>query len=194
MITARPRYAFIARLAERLLEDARVSRPPVPVEALARTQGCKIAASDLKDISGILVRSSDTVVIGVNRKHPETRRRFTIAHELGHFLLHEGREVRFDREFRVSLRSEASSAGANVEEIEANFFAASILMPDRLLTRDPRASSIELEDAAALKDLAKGYGVSIQAMTLRLARLIGRKATPTIALPSQEASASSHRV
>lgn len=184
MIPTRPRYTFIERLTERLLEDARVSQPPVPVEALAKAHGCRVAASDLKDISGILVRSPDAAVIGVNNRHPETRRRFTIAHELGHFLLHEGQEVRFDREFRVSLRTEASSTGVNVEEIEANFFAASLLMPDRLLLKDPRASSIELEDAAAVKDLAKGYGVSVQAMTLRLARLIGRKTAPAAILPS----------
>lgn len=100
MIPARPRYAFIERLTERLLEDASVSRPPVPVEALAEAQGCKVTASDLKDISGILVRSSETAVIGVNSRHPETRRRFTAAHELGHLLLHEGQEVRFDRDVR----------------------------------------------------------------------------------------------
>lgn len=175
MIPARPRYAFIERLTTRLLEEGRVFRPPVPVEALARAQGCKITTSDLKDVSGILVRTAGALVIGVNSKHSEVRRRFTIAHELGHLLLHDGQEVRYDRDFRISLRTEASSSGTNIEEIEANFFAASLLMPDHFLINDSRTSSIELEDAASLKDLAKCYGVSIQAMTLRLARLIERR-------------------
>lgn len=179
MTPSRPRYAFIERLTEKLLKDAKVTQPPVPAEALAKAHGCTVRASDLKDYSGVLVRSAGNAVIGVNAKHSEARRRFTIAHELGHLFLHEGQEVRFDHEFRVSLRSDVSSTGTDVEEIEANFFAASLLMPDCLLLKDPRAASIELEDARALKELAKSYGVSAQAMSLRLARLIGRKAAPT---------------
>lgn len=181
MTPSRPRYAFIERLTEKLLRDANVTKPPVPAELIAKTHGCVVRASDLKDVSGVLVRSAETAFIGVNVKHSEARRKFTIAHELGHLFLHEGREVRFDHEFRVSLRSGVSSTGTDVEEIEANFFAASLLMPDYLLKQDPRAASIELEDATAMKDLAKSYGVSAQAMNLKLARLIGRRAASSVA-------------
>jgi Zn-dependent peptidase ImmA (M78 family) len=183
MTTLKPRYAHIERLTGKILADARVVAPAVPVEAMVRAHGCNVKASDLNEVSGVLVRSGNRAVIRVNNKHSEARRRFTIAHEFGHLLLHEGREVWFDQEFRFSLRSGISSTGSDIEEIEANFFAASLLMPDSLLLNDPRAASIEVEDATAIKDLAKSYGVSGQAMTLRLARLIGRRNAATMVVP-----------
>jgi Zn-dependent peptidase ImmA (M78 family) len=175
-VTHRPRYAYIERLAERILGEAGVAAAPVPVEEIARSNGCRVVRSDLKEISGILVRSEGVPVIGVNAKHPETRRRFTVAHELGHLLLHEGKEVRFDKDFRVSLRSSTSSTGTDIEEIEANFFAASLLMPTKFTEADPRAAFIELENVKAVEALAATYKVSPQAMTLRLARFMGRRA------------------
>lgn len=175
MTVLRPRYAYIERLAERLLDEAGVSEAPVPVEAMARAQGCRVVSTNLRDISGILVRSDEGATIGVNARHAQTRRRFTVAHELGHFLLHQGQEIRYDHDFKVSLRSEESSEGTNLEEIEANFFAASLLMPDRMLSSDPRTAFMHLDDDAVVEALAKSYKVSRQAMSLRLARLLNRR-------------------
>lgn len=181
MTLQRPRFSFVERLADRLITDARLKAPPIPVKRIVAAQGCSIRTLDLKDVSGILVRSAKGNFIGVNGTHHETRKRFTIAHELGHFMLHEGQAVRYDRDFRVSLRSDESSAGTNVEEVEANFFAASLLMPDRMLSTDLRAGSIDLEDVEGVREIARAYGVSAQAMTLRLARLIGRRARSALA-------------
>lgn len=175
MTAPRPRFSYIQRLAERLLADHSVTRPPVPVDDMARKAGCRIVPAALQDVSGILVRSSDGPTIGVNdRQHP-VRQRFTIAHELGHLLLHRGEQVTYDHSFRVNLRSDESSEGRDVEEIEANFFASRLLMPDVFLHADPRTTSIDMDDDdEAVAALAKEYKVSQQAMTLRLARL-GRR-------------------
>ena len=173
MRLVRPRYAYIERLTERLLAEARVVNAPVPVELMAEAKGCRIVGAHLRDVSGILVRSADGVTIGVNARQAPSRRRFTVAHEFGHFLLHEGQEVRYDHHFRFSLRSDASSAGTDIEEIEANFFAASLLMPDSILRRDPRTAFIDMDDDAAVGQLAGDFRVSRQAMALRLARLFG---------------------
>lgn len=175
MTAPRPRYSYIERLAEHLLEKACVTQAPVPIEAMARASGCKIFGAKLRDVSGVLVRSADGATIGFNSDHPQTRKRFTIAHELGHFLLHQGQEIRYDHDFRVSLRSEESSEGTNIEEIEANFFAASLLMPNKILLADPRTAFIDLDDDAAVEALAKSYKVSRQAMSLRLTRLSNRR-------------------
>ena len=183
MTNRRPRFGLIERLAEKLVLEANIAAPPVPVDRIAIAQGCIIKPSDLMDISGVLVRAPNAKpVIGVNRTQPENRRRFTIAHELGHLLLHhDGQEVTFDKDFRVSLRSDESSLGTNVEEVEANFFAASLLMPASLLGIDPRAHSIELEQVEDIAELATAYRVSNQAMTLRLARLIDRRGRTALA-------------
>jgi len=95
--------------------------------------------------------------IGVNAASSYTRKRFTIAHEIAHFLLHRnyiGDGV-FDDTF---YRSEHLSGS---QETEANRFAADILMPYRLLQGiAPRAQGID--------ELAKRFGVSQQAMSIRL--------------------------
>ena len=161
MTASRPRFSFIERLAERLLAEHGVTRAPVPVEDLARKAGCRIIAAPLHDVSGLLVRSPDGA---------------TIAHELGHLLLHRGEQVTYDHAFRVNLRSVESSEGTDVEEIEANFFASRLLMPEAFLQAGPRTTSIDMEDDATVAALAKEYKVSQQAMTLRLARLGGRRA------------------
>ncbi len=111
----------------------------------------------------------------MNKDHAPTRRRFTIAHVLAHALLHHGDEVRYDKDFRVNLRSEASGLGVDVEEIEANFFAARLLMPRRFLEADPQAALVDVEDAQAVGRLAKRYGVSSHAMSIRLGSLAVRR-------------------
>jgi Zn-dependent peptidase ImmA (M78 family) len=149
--------------------------PPVPVDQIVQAQGIAIRATSLGDVSGLVVRKGKEIVIGVNKDHPSTRRRFTIAHELAHALLHHGEEVRYDRDFRVNLRSEASGLGVDVEEIEANFFAARLLMPRRFLEADPEAALVDVEDAQAVGKLAKRYGVSAHAMSIRLGSLAVRR-------------------
>ena len=58
----------------------------------------------------MLVRSDDNeAVIGVNSAHHINRQRFTIAHELGHFCLHKGKDVHIDRSFRVNRRDKRSA-------------------------------------------------------------------------------------
>ena len=177
MTPARPRYARIEQLADGLLREAGVSEAPVPIEEIVRGQGIVIRPMDLKEISGLVVRDGVRTVIGVNRDHAPTRRRFTIAHELAHALLHEGQEVRYDKDFRVDFRSGASSLGTDVVEMEANFFAASILMPWRFLEADPLVAGLDFEDAeAAIKRLASRYKVSPHAMSIRLGNLSARNA------------------
>jgi Zn-dependent peptidase ImmA (M78 family) len=175
MTPVRPRYARIDQITDGLLRDARTTAAPVPIEDIVRARGITIRTMDLKEVSGLVVRDGSVTVIGVNRAHPLTRRRFTIAHELAHALLHEGKEVRYDTDFRVDFRSEESSLGVNVEEMEANFFAASILMPRRFLEADPLMSDLDVEDATAtVKMLAARYKVSTHAMSIRLGNLAAR--------------------
>ena len=176
MIGSRPRYGRIQQLADALLVEAGVTAPPVPVEDIIRSRGIAIQpAANLGDVSGLVLRKGKEIVIGVNKKQVATRQRFTLAHELAHALLHHGEEVRFDKDFRVNLRSEVSGLGIDVKEIEANFFAACLLMPRRLLESDPDAALVDVEDAQAVAKLAKRFGVSAHAMSIRLGNLADRR-------------------
>jgi Zn-dependent peptidase ImmA (M78 family) len=170
----RPRYARVEKIVDQLLAEHDVKEPVVPIETMVRTKGIVVRKMDLKDISGMLVRDSGSTLIGINSMQAVTRQRFTLAHEFGHFLLHEGEAVHYDKEFRLDLRSALSSTGADNEEIEANHFASSILMPRNFLERDVADRFLDIEDAAAVKDLSDRYQVSLQAMNIRLLNVFGR--------------------
>jgi Zn-dependent peptidase ImmA (M78 family) len=160
----------IEQLVHEFLAKYRIKEPPVPVDEIARKLGLEIESRKFADneFSGILVREGDRAVVGVNASHAPTRQRFSIAHEIGHFLLHEGDRIFIDRSYNVSLRNAESSLGTNIEEIEANTFAANLLVPEQFLRNDPDAMDIDLEDEHSIRRLARKYRVSPQAMTFRL--------------------------
>lgn len=169
------RRKHIRSLAERLLSEHGVQTAPVDVAKLARAIGVQVQEQAAKDdLSGFLYRdrAQKTAIIGVNSTQHINRRRFTTAHELGHYLLHDFDDVHVDREFKVWLRSETSSQGTDLEEKEANLFAAEILMPRKFIERDIQKIGVfDLMDEEVIAKLADKYGVSTQAMNFRLAYL-----------------------
>jgi Zn-dependent peptidase ImmA (M78 family) len=172
----RPRYAKIQALVRQLLIGNDVRSAPVPIVRIAHGAGAIVQYHQFnKEISGVLVREPGRAVIGVESNQPETRQRFTIAHELGHFLLHEGDQVHVDRQFRLNYRSAKSSTAEDVEEIEANAFAAAILMPERLLRVDAGRLQFDIEDEEAVRELAIRYNVSTQAMAIRLLNMVSMR-------------------
>lgn len=169
MTFRRARYSKIDAMVLRLLAQHQQTRPPVRIEKIAKDLGVELRAGDLGDVSGVLVRDGDSAIIGTNNTQSTQRQRFTIAHELGHFLLHEGITEHVDRSYRVNYRSAESSQATNVEEIEANYFAASILMPRHML--DALSAEEALDSDSMVAELARQFHVSRLAMSLRLANL-----------------------
>ena len=186
MATLRARYARIERTVEAILASA-PDGPPVAVEAMVGERGIDLRKGDLGEISGLLVRNGGNATIGVNAKQHRYRQRFTIAHELGHFMLHEGIAEHVDDTYRITprkqtedevqvlLRSDISSQATDVMEIEANFFAASLLMPKKML--DHHDAMLALDDDMKVRQLAVLFQVSAHAMSLRLANIY-RRYTP----------------
>ena len=161
----------IERRAERILKMAGIDTVPVSVERIARRLGLTIKPADLgEDCSGVLVRKGNRAIIGVNWKHSLTRRRFSIAHEIGHFDLHRG-ETYIDRGYRVHFRDLESGSGTKQEEMEANAFAAALLMPATLVRDAFVRQPFDLTEDDVLVSLASKFKVSTQAMTYRLMKL-----------------------
>jgi|ERR1700674_2091039 len=162
--------------AQQLLKEASIRTLPVPVEDLAHRLRARLSYEPFgEDISGMLARVEGGAVIGINSAHNATRQRFSIAHELGHLVLHQGRSLILDkREVRVNLRDRNSASGTDMEEIEANAFAAELLMPQRfvwdLVTRAVSRSSRPTADQF-IRETASRFQVSLQAMEYRLASL-----------------------
>ena len=167
-------YPRLRRQAAILL--ARQFRPPVNLHAIVAELNAEIRELDLApDISGILYRQDERRVIVVNNNHSEARRRFTIAHEVGHLVLHRGEEVHVDAGFRINLRDPRSATAEDVEEIEANAFAANLLMPATWLRADVTGETVDWSDSAELEELAQRYQVSPQAMLVRLTSLFAER-------------------
>jgi Zn-dependent peptidase ImmA (M78 family) len=161
----------IRELVQELLREAKITQAPVPVWDIARKKGAKIAVDSLEgDLSGFLFRDASQKVIGVNTQHAQVRQNFTVAHELAHLLLHDQEQLHVDRAFpTVRLRDAVSSQGIDDAEKEANLFAAELLMPEAFLKHDLAGrSSLDLYDEEYIPNLAKKYGVSVQALMFRL--------------------------
>jgi Zn-dependent peptidase ImmA (M78 family) len=163
----------IQALAAALLIENGITEAPVPASKIAKAKGARIYVDSLEgDLSGFLYRDKAQAVIGVNTSHSPARQNFTIAHELGHLLLHDQEQLHVDHEFRVRLRSDASSQGTDEAEQEANFFAASLLMPREFIERDlVNEEYVDLLDDDFLRGLSRKYGVSTQALAIRLKTL-----------------------
>jgi Zn-dependent peptidase ImmA (M78 family) len=162
--------ADIAQKVSDLLEQFGITRPPVPVEHIPKKLGlilCPLPAED--DISGAIIRKDGRTVIAVNPAHHSNRQRFTIAHELGHYFLHEHLLEHVDQNFRVAWRKANAQSGVNWSEVEANRFAAELLIPTKFLMHD--LDSLDSIDIRTVAVLANRYGVSKDAMKFRLTNL-----------------------
>jgi Zn-dependent peptidase ImmA (M78 family) len=161
----------IERKAADLLERHRQQTPPVDVLKLCTDMKIDLVQEDLDDeVSGVLIMQRRPI-IAVNRHHARSRQRFTIAHEIGHFVLHSTNkdQVFIDRA-AIQFRNHMSSSGLDPNEVAANNFAAALLMPKGMLEEDLRSVDEALAEVHVIR-LAKKYGVSEQAMNIRLARL-----------------------
>jgi Zn-dependent peptidase ImmA (M78 family) len=169
------RRKLISNVVQDVLLNSGVDRAPVDVNRIARKLDISIRKSEMEgDVDGFVVTNVEgyKAVIGVNTsKHPN-RQRFTVAHELGHALLHSGEKLHVDQGFEIKLRSSKPVGGYDLDEKEANLFAAELLMPERLLERDlAEIGRIDLEDQQSISELARRYRVSTQAMSIRLGYL-----------------------
>jgi Zn-dependent peptidase ImmA (M78 family) len=168
--------ATIQRRANQLLTAAGITSPPVDVNAIARGLGAvvRFEPSDA-DVSGALYRRGGQPVIGINSKDAPVRQRFSLAHEIGHLVLHDEplfidrHYVREDaKELSAKFwRNSVSSQATDSKEVEANKFAACLLMPWSLLQQDIQQLTVPIR-SVDLGKLARRYRVSEQAMLFRL--------------------------
>lgn len=139
---------------------------PVDPGEIARAMGVRVegmgSADEPAAFSGFFTRRDPLhgwPVIKYSRTDSSVRRRFTVAHELGHFVLGHG-----DRP-----RDDAKSFGVNVtdpQERAANRFAAELLMPAAALRRLVGTATL-----SSIEELAQAFAVSKVAMGYRLSNL-----------------------
>jgi len=170
----RLRPSRIRTQVRRLLETPDAHPRPLPIERIVANQGIRLVRSPLEgddDVSGFYQKELGREVIGVNSLHAPVRQRFTIAHELGHAVLHGREGLHLDQAFKLRFRNTTSSLAVDPEEMDANSFAAELLMPADEVIDLLSESGLDVNDDQAVKTLARHFGVSQQAMTFRVVNL-----------------------
>jgi hypothetical protein len=148
--------------AELILKQLGVTDPAeIDLEAIAWDQGARIRYRPLVQCEARSVGANDTAIITVNSRSPHRRKRFSIAHELGHWRHHRGR----------SLMCSADdigrpAAGALGPERIADRFASRLLMPEYLF--QPLARSYAKIDFRVIREMADKFDTSATATAIRL--------------------------
>jgi len=119
------------------------NKPPIKPELISFGLGIDIHYTNLPAGSGLLILYNDKQIMLVEEKDPMVRKRFTIAHELGHYFLHDGDSLRFDKK----------------KEREANIFAGTLLLPYFILENYLHLS---------IPQIAKIFWVSQDTVRIRL--------------------------
>lgn len=146
----------------------------VDIKAIIESHEIEIDYIVLPDeISGLIhVDEKENARIVVNEDHHPNRQRFTMAHELGHYILHKNKGIHIDKKSFSRNRNAISQTGLDPIEIEANRFAAELLMPKELIEKKltGKEDLIDLEEDV-IYNLAKKFKVSTAAMSIRLQSL-----------------------
>jgi len=143
---------------------------PVDVKAAAEAIGVRVLADDLPEgVSGKIQKDTrGSYYIVVNKRDSEVRQRFTIAHELGHFMYHRdliGDGVADSPAYRAPDETIYETTPLErFHETQANRFAANLLMPQWLL------KELRQQGHSSDQALAQALNVSLPAMRVRLGK------------------------
>lgn len=132
----------------------------IVIEDIAMACGVLVIEGRLKGCEARLVRRNDTGVIRVREDIPESgRKRFAVAHELGHWKLHSNIS-----QYYVCSEADVRDYNGSVPEVEANVFAGELLMPGILFRPMCRNTEPSIE---LLKELAQTFGTSLTSTAVR---------------------------
>lgn len=157
-------YAKATNLANSIILEYKISEPVIPIYQIAESKGVSIKTINmpkaLDRVSGFFDPTKK--IIYVNAEDSAVRQCFTIAHELGHFILeHDAKE------YGVLFRFPEVNGSEDVEK-EANCFAANLLVPKVMLKEVMKKYSLKHEDYFLLADI---FGVSKEVMKFRLMKV-----------------------
>ncbi|MDR3489808.1 MAG: ImmA/IrrE family metallo-endopeptidase [Bradyrhizobium sp.] len=146
--------------AERLLQDLGVTEPKeIDLEAIAFHLGARVRYRALEGCEAQIVGCNECAIITVNRHSAPRRKRFSIAHELGHWCYHRGE--------RLTCRAEEiRPRDPTSPERVADNYAADLLMP--LYLFEPAARAEPKFTFKAVLDLAEKFETSVTATAIRL--------------------------
>jgi Zn-dependent peptidase ImmA (M78 family) len=175
----RQQKAKLEERAKELLADNGIDSIPVPVDRIARELGAEVKFQMLdEELSGLICIKDGVPIIGINALHHPNRQRFTLAHEIAHLQLHKEHitnSVHVDKRFNepVLKRDATSTEGTDQLEIEANQFAAALLIPRAILEDLLESSPLDIDDDGPLEELSKKFQVSKATLQYRIRNMMG---------------------
>lgn len=155
----------IEKRAEKILSNYGHASIPVDVVSIAKQSNILIRKAPSKKFSGLLYRKDDTAFMAISNSESPARQRFTIAHELGHFFIHPSKDTFID------FRDNKKNIARGIKEIQANQFAAALLMPKKFMEKEVKNIKETGFTEETIKFLANKYQVSEEAMNFRLINL-----------------------
>lgn len=145
--------------AEKLLCDLGVDSPnKIDLEVIAAHVGCSIKHRDLRGCEARILAHGDRAVISVDSKVSPLRQRFSIAHELGHWNFHKGKDC-------ICESSSIGNWSIVGSEHVADEYAANLLMPRFLFT--PEAAGM-YTNFRFIDQLSKTFQCSLTATAIRM--------------------------
>ena len=141
----------------------------IDLEAIAWTQGARVRYRPLHGCEARIFGHGDHAIISINLRSSYTRKRFSLAHELGHWHFHRGKLL------FCHSRDIGGMQGHSDPEKVANRFAADLLMPPFLF--DPWIRTFPKLDFETVGAVAKAFNVSRTAAAIRI---VERNHSPSI--------------
>lgn len=163
-------YKKIEEQTFNILSELKINTPnKIDVFKIAEYLGVDVKPATLdSSISGLFVIKEQKPYIRYNENEAPQRQNFTIAHELGHFVLHKDTPLFINKNELVLFRNSDSTTGELLKEKEANSFAASLLMPKIFIEEEIKNIPSGIDP---IIHLSKIFKVSSQAMNYRLNNL-----------------------
>jgi hypothetical protein len=153
------------RPAETLLKELGITEPhEIDVEAIAYHCGAVVHYRPLGGCSARIIGRGDTAIISVEKNSPRGRQRFSVGHELGHWMRDRGKAIFLCQ--KTDLRSPWDYR--RDPESLANEYAANLLMPDFMFKPAARGREMTLHTAGELAEL---FQTSRTATAIRLVQL-----------------------
>lgn len=147
--------------------DRYLTEYPVKLGHLARDLGLAIKVASMgTGVSGQIMKEGEQYVIRVNRNEARERQRFTIGHEIAHFLLH--KPIIDSSPDGITDNVLYRSGAPERVEYEANRLAADLVMPMGLIEKKLREDFGGVVTEATIESLASTFEVSKAAMEIRL--------------------------
>ncbi len=156
----------------RAILEKYLSEYPVKLGRMARELGVgAVKVSSMPTgVSGQITRENGQYVIRVNRSEARERQRFTIAHEIAHYLLH--RDIIDSSPDGISDNVLYRSGASEKVEYEANRLAADLVMPMNLIEKKLKDDFSGVVTEATIESLATSFEVSKAAMEIRLSTFV----------------------